>query len=65
MSSWLSKLALSFLFIIPSLFGYLAEESFLLINGLTAEKIIEFGPKLHECMSPCSTFKIPLSLMGV
>jgi beta-lactamase class D len=64
MHSLLSKLALSFLFIIPWLFGFSAEESFLLINGLTDEKVCEFGPNLYKRMSPCSTFKITLSLIG-
>ncbi len=41
-----------------------AEENFLLINGMTDEIIIELGPNIHKQMSPCSTFKIPLSLMG-
>lgn len=64
MSTLLSKFTFCFLFIIPCLFGFSAEETFLLINGLTDEKVLEFGPKLHERVSPCSTFKITLSLIG-
>ncbi len=41
-----------------------AEETFIMINGLTNEHIVEFGPHSTEQVSPCSTFKIPLSLMG-
>jgi hypothetical protein len=51
MSRIVKNLTLSFLFIIPSLFGFSAEETFLLINGLTDEKVLEFGPNLHERMS--------------
>jgi beta-lactamase class D len=31
---------------------------------MTEEVITELGPHIHKQMSPCSTFKIPLSLMG-
>lgn len=41
-----------------------AEENFLLINGVTDQIITQLGPNIHKQMSPCSTFKIPLSLMG-
>jgi len=41
-----------------------AEENFLLINGVTDEIALEFGPHINERISPCSTFKITLSLMG-
>jgi beta-lactamase class D len=64
MNLLLSKLTLSFLFVLPCVFGFPAEETFLLIDGLTNEKVLEFGLQLDERMSPCSTFKIPLSLMG-
>lgn len=46
------------------MYAFSAEENFLLINGTTDEIITEFGPNIHKQMSPCSTFKIPLSLMG-
>jgi beta-lactamase class D len=41
-----------------------AEERFLLINGISGEPVFELGSSLDEPMSPCSTFKIPLSVMG-
>ncbi len=41
-----------------------AEENFLLINGSTGEVLMEIGPHIHKRVTPCSTFKIPLSLMG-
>ncbi len=53
----------SFLFLIPCLQSY-AEENFLLINGVTEEVIFEMGPSTSEQISPCSSFKIALSLMG-
>lgn len=43
---------------------YSAEENFILINGTTNEVAIEFGPSINERVSPCSTFKIALSLAG-
>ena len=58
-----SKL-ITYLFIFPCVHGLSAEENFLLINGMTDEVITELGPNIHKQMSPCSTFKIPLSLMG-
>ena len=41
-----------------------AEENFLLIDGITSETVLELGPHVEERISPCSTFKIALSLMG-
>ncbi|MES2200198.1 MAG: penicillin-binding transpeptidase domain-containing protein [Chlamydiota bacterium] len=41
-----------------------AEENFLLLNGLTSEVVLEFGPHIDKRISPCSTFKMTLSLMG-
>ena len=41
-----------------------AEETFLLINGNTDEIVLKLGPHVDERISPCSTFKITLSLMG-
>src|SRR5579863_9536913 len=40
------------------------EETFLLINGKTNEVVLELGPHIDKRISPCSTFKITLSLMG-
>lgn len=44
--------------------GFSSEENFLFINGKTGEKVIEFGPHIDEQITPASTFKIALSLMG-
>jgi len=41
-----------------------AEENFLLIDGFTDEVVLELGPHINERISPCSTFKMTLSLMG-
>lgn len=41
-----------------------AEENFLLINGSTNEVLLEMGPHVEERITPCSSFKIALSLMG-
>ncbi len=47
-----------------SLYAFSTEENFLLINGVTDEIVLELGPHINERISPCSTFKITLSLMG-
>lgn len=49
------------IFTVPSLF---AAETFLLINGITSDPVMRFGPQIDERVGPCSTFKITLSLMG-
>ncbi len=41
-----------------------AGETFLLIDGLTNKKITAVGSDIENRISPCSTFKIPLALMG-
>lgn len=41
-----------------------AEENFLLIDGITNETVLKLGPHVEERISPCSTFKITLSLIG-
>lgn len=41
-----------------------AEENFILIDGKSNEKVIEIGSQLDERVTPFSTFKIALSLMG-
>lgn len=58
------KWAFLFAFIFSYAFFLSAEENFILINGHTNEVISEIGPHLHQQFSPCSTFKITLSLMG-
>ncbi len=59
-----SKLIVFCLVVVPCMYAFATEENFLLINGTTDEIITELGPNIHKQMSPCSTFKIPLSLMG-
>ena len=41
-----------------------AEENFILTNGLTNEIIYEQGLCINERVTPCSTFKVVLSLIG-
>lgn len=63
--SWLfSGFIACILFIAPCMHAFSAEENFLLINGLTDEIVLEIGPSINKRISPCSTFKITLSLMG-
>lgn len=59
-----SRLIAFFLFIVPCMHAFASEENFLFIDGMTDEVITELGPHINKRMSPCSTFKIPLSLMG-
>jgi len=59
-----SRLIVFFLFIIPIMPAFSAEENFLLVDGITDEVITELGPNTNLQISPCSTFKITLSLMG-
>jgi len=42
----------------------LAEENFYLINGITGDALNEIGPNIQKRVTPCSTFKIALSLIG-
>jgi beta-lactamase class D len=51
----------SFLLIFSSIS---AEERFLLVDGASGKTLLQIGSELDEQLSPCSTFKIPLSLMG-
>lgn len=59
----ISRLIICLLFTLPCYVSS-AEENFLLIDGVSNKIITEFGPNINKQMSPCSTFKIPLSLMG-
>ena len=52
------------LFLVFCVYGFSAEETFLLIDGKTSEVVLEVGRGVNERMSPCSSFKIALSLMG-
>jgi beta-lactamase class D len=58
-----SKLFVWSLFALQSVHAF-SEENFLLINGETNEIVLELGPHIDERISPCSSFKITLSLMG-
>lgn len=60
----LLKLCIYLLFCVTSMDAFSVEENFLLINGITDKIITELGPNINKQMSPCSTFKILLSLMG-
>jgi beta-lactamase class D len=54
-----------FIFCFLFLFSFLlAEERFLLVDGMSNKTLLQVGLNLDERFSPCSTFKIPLSLMG-
>ncbi len=57
-----------FTFILCGLFvctqGFSAEETFLLTNGVTNEIVLEIGPHINTQISPCSTFKMTLAVMG-
>ena len=44
--------------------GFSLEENFVVIDGTSDEVVIQLGPDIEERVSPCSTFKITLSLMG-
>lgn len=59
-----SKVFLYIILIFPSFCIFSEEENFLLINSLTNETVTEFGPHINEQVTPCSTFKIALSLIG-
>lgn len=44
--------------------AFSAEENFLLVDDATDRVILQLGTGIHERVSPCSTFKIVLGLMG-
>lgn len=60
----LVRLIACFLFVFPCMQVFSAEENFLLLNGVTNEIVVELGPSIDMRTSPCSTFKLTLSLMG-
>lgn len=60
----LSRVVACFLFTSSCMYASSAEENFLLINGVTDEIVFELGPHIDERISPYSTFKIVLSLIG-
>lgn len=58
------KFVSSLLFVLSFLSSLSAEENFQLIDGTTKNIFMEVGPSIDKPISPCSTFKIALSLMG-
>ena len=64
MNSVLFKLSFFCLFIFPSALIFSDEENFVLVNGRTNKIMVELGAHTNERITPCSTFKIPLSLIG-
>ena len=58
------KLLVCFSFNAFCIQAFSAEETFLLINGITNATVVELGPHINKQISPYSTFKITLSLMG-
>lgn len=59
-----SRLVAYFLLIFSCVHVFSSEENFILHNGVTNETVFELGPHVEEEITPCSTFKIVLSLMG-
>lgn len=59
----LSKLLVCGLFALQTTYAF-SEENFLVIDGATNKTVLRVGPHINERMSPCSTFKMTLSLMG-
>ncbi|MGL4347980.1 MAG: penicillin-binding transpeptidase domain-containing protein [Chlamydiales bacterium] len=57
-------LLLYFLLIYSPICIFSEEENFLLINDFTNQTMIELGSHINERITPCSTFKIVLSLIG-
>lgn len=45
-------------------YAFSAEENFLLLDNTTDQTLLQLGPNVHERVSPASTFKIVLSLIG-
>jgi len=54
----------SIFFLIFITFLHAREETFILIDGHIGTSLLEIGSHIDTRVSPCSTFKIPLSLMG-
>lgn len=59
-----SKLVTCLLLIFPCVFAFSTEENFLLVNGDTGVHVLELGLHIDERITPCSSFKIALSLIG-
>lgn len=63
------RLLLSVILFLSSLQGVYAttddlEENFLVVNPRTNQIILQLGSHVHQRVSPCSTFKITLALIG-
>src|SRR6187397_729096 len=61
---WVSIFIVSAACILQCSRSFATEESFLLINGITEEVVLEVGPHIDKRIAPCSSFKIVLSLIG-
>ena len=59
-----SRLIICSLLIFIGAYSFSAEENFILINGVTGQTVLKQGPHINEPITPGSTFKIVLSLMG-
>lgn len=59
-----SRLFFYFILIFPSISIFRKEENFILINAITNQTETEFGMHINKRFTPCSTFKIALSLIG-
>lgn len=60
----LAKVLLCSVLILSAVYAVASEENFILIDGKTNVSVSEFGPSVHIMRTPCSTFKIVLSLIG-
>ena len=52
------------LLLFPCVCVFSSEENFLVIDGKSEKVVMALGPHIEERVSPCSTFKIILSVMG-
>lgn len=59
-----SRLFLYLILLFPSICIFSKEENFILINAMTDQTETEFGMHINTQFTPCSTFKIALSLIG-
>jgi len=62
--SMIKSVFLSFIFFFVSTPVFSSEENFIVLDALTGKICKTIGIGAEERVSPCSTFKIPLSLMG-
>lgn len=60
----MTRAIISFWLFVFSILTISAQENFLLINNATNESVVAIGEQLDTRISPCSTFKIALSLIG-